>query len=150
MQLERKKKMKKEDMTVPALLLEAMTILLGIAYIILQIYYGIHYHIAVSHFAWNIVAAVLVYVLLTLLECYPQRVHKLPPEAFTADIRKLTLRMLRLVKFVFIASLLVPCLFDIFGVELLEATSLVVVLLIIVIVVWHEYRIIRILQSRRK
>jgi hypothetical protein len=142
--------MKKEDMTVPALLLEAMTILLGIAYIILQIYYGIHYHIAPSHFAWNIVAAVLVYVLLILLECYPQRVHKLPQEAFTADIRKLTLRMLRLVKFVFIASLLVPCLFDIFGVELLEAASLVVVLLIILIVVWHEYRIIRILQSRRK
>jgi hypothetical protein len=142
--------MKKEDMTVPALLLEAMTILLGIAYIILQIYYGIHYHIAPYRYAWNIVAVVLVYTALTLLECYPQRVHRLPPEAFTQDIRKLTLRMLRLIKFVFIASLLVPCLFDIFGVELVEATSLVVVLLIVLIVVWHEYRIIRILRSRRK
>jgi hypothetical protein len=137
-------------MTVLALLLEAMTILLGIAYIILQIYYGIHYHIAPYRYAWNIVAVVLVYTALTLLECYPQRVHRLPPEAFTQDIRKLTLRMLRLIKFVFIASLLVPCLFDIFGVELVEATSLVVVLLIVLIVVWHEYRIIRILRSRRK
>jgi hypothetical protein len=127
-----------------------MTILLGIAYIILQIYYGIHYHIAPYRYAWNIVAVVLVYTALTLLECYPQRVHRLPPEAFTQDIRKLTLRMLRLIKFVFIASLLVPCLFDIFGVELVEATSLVVVLLIVLIVVWHEYRIIRILRSRRK
>jgi L-asparagine transporter-like permease len=142
--------MKKEDMTVPALLLEAMTILLGIAYIILQIYYGIHYHIAPYRYAWNIVAVVLVYTALTLLECYPQRVHRLPPEAFTQDIRKLTLRMLRLIKFVFIASLLVPCLFDIFGVELMEATSLVVVLLIVLIVVWHEYRIIRLLRSHRK
>jgi hypothetical protein len=142
--------MKKEDMTVPALLLEAMTILLGIAYIILQIYYGVHYHIAPYRYAWNILAVVLVYTALTLLEYYPQRVHKLPPEAFTEDIRKLTLRMLRLIKFVFTASLLVPCLFDIFGVELMEAVSLVVVLLIILIVVWHEYRIIRILRSRRK
>jgi L-asparagine transporter-like permease len=142
--------MKKEDMTVPALLLEAMTILLGIAYVILQIYYGIHYHIAPYRYAWNIVAVVLVYTALTLLECYPQRVHRLPPEAFTQDIRKLTLRMLRLIKFVFIASLLVPCLFDIFGVELMEATSLVVVLLIVLIVVWHEYRIIRLLRSHRK
>jgi uncharacterized membrane protein len=58
--------------------------------------------------------------------------------------------MLRLIKFVFIASLLVPCLFDIFGVELMEATSLVVVLLIVLIVVWHEYRIIRLLRSHRK
>lgn len=142
--------MKKEDMTVPALLLEAVTIVLGIFYIVLQVYYGVHYHIVLYKFAWNIAAVVLVYTTLTLLACYPEKVHKLQPEAFTPDIRKLTLRMLRLVKLVFVASLLIPCLFDIFGVELMEAASLIVVLLIVVIAGWHEYRIIKILRNRRE
>lgn len=137
-------------MTVPALLLEAVTIVLGVFYMALQVYYGVHYHIAIYKFAWNIVAVILVYALLTLLQCYPERVHKLQPEAFTPDIRRLTLRMLRLIKLVFVASLLIPCLFDVFGVELSEAASLIVVLLIVAVAGWHEYRIIRLLRNRKE
>ena len=36
--------MKKEDLTVPAMLFEAIDIILGIAYIGLQIFYGLYYH----------------------------------------------------------------------------------------------------------
>ncbi len=133
-----------------AILLEAVTIVLGIFYIVLQIYYGVHFHIALYKFGFNIVAVILVYAILSLLARYPERVHKLPQEAFTPDIRRLTLRMLRLIKLVFVASLLIPCLFDVFGVELSEAASLLVVLLLVAIAVWHEYRIIRILKNRRE
>ena len=38
--------MKKEDLTVPAILAEAVGILLCILYIGLQIFYGINYHVA--------------------------------------------------------------------------------------------------------
>ena len=38
--------MKKEDLTVPALLMEAVELILGIVYVGLQIYYGITYHVS--------------------------------------------------------------------------------------------------------
>ena len=140
--------MRKEDMSVPALLLEAVILILGICYIGLQIFYGITFHIGIDKFLINVLAEVLVYLGLTLLEIYPERVNRLSTEAFTPDIRKLTLRMLRLIKLVFVAGLLVPCIFDAFGIELLDAMSLIVIGLILLIAVVYEVKIIRILKSR--
>lgn len=141
--------MRKEDMTVASYLLESMTIILGIAYIILQFVYGVKYHIAPYRYFMNIIAAILLYTVLTLLAHYPERVHKLPPELFTPDIRRLTLWMLRWIKFVLISSLLIPCVFDVFGMQIRETSSLFVVALIAIIIVFYEYRIIRILKSRK-
>lgn len=142
--------MRKEDMTVASALLEAMTIILGIAYIGLQITYGIRYHIPPHKYMINIISGILVYMILTLLSYYPERVHKFPDEIFTSEVRKLTLWMLQLIKFVFIASLLIPCFFDLFGIQIQEATSLIVVGLIILIIVIFESRIIRRIRQNRK
>lgn len=134
--------MRKEDMTVPALLSEAVMLVLGICYIGLQIFYGLTYHIAIEKFLLNVFAIVLVYIGITLLQCYPERVNRLSPEVFTPVIRKFTLRMLRLLKFVFVVGLLIPCVFDVFGVELQDAMSFFVIVLFLLIAGYYEYRII--------
>jgi L-asparagine transporter-like permease len=139
--------MKKEDMTVPALLLEAVTLILALVYIGLQIFYGLYYHIAVYKFLINVFAMVLVYAGLTLLCVYPEHINRLPPELFTPEIRAISLRMTRLVKLIFVAGIMVPCVFDALGIELLDATSLIVIGLILVVVIYYEGKIIRILRK---
>lgn len=141
--------MRREDMTVPVLLLEAVTLVLAIGYIVLQIFYGFMYHIAAYKFIMNVLAMFLIYAALTILCIYPERVNRLPREAFTPDIRRLTLWMLRLVKLVFIAGILVPSVFDVAGFEMKEATSLIVIGLLIATVLLYEYRIFRILRNRQ-
>lgn len=139
--------MRKEDMTVPALILEALTVLLAFVYIGLQIFYGISYHVGVGKFLLNVFAMLLVYAGLTLLSVYPERINRLPDELFTPYVRKLSLRMIRLVKFIFVAGLLVPCAFDAFGVEMLDADSLIVIGLILAVTVYYECKIIRTLRK---
>ena len=144
---ERRMQMKREDMTVPALLLEAVTLILALVYIGLQIFYGVYYHIAAYKFVVNVLAMIVVYLGLTLLCAYPERINRIPPEAFTPKIRRLTLRMVRLVKLIFVAGILVPCVFDALGTELLDAASLIVIGLILFVVLFYEGRIIRCLRK---
>ena len=63
--------MRKEDLSVVALLLEAVDLILGLVYIGLQIFYGLYYHVPLYKFILNLLAMVLVYVGLTLLSMHP-------------------------------------------------------------------------------
>jgi hypothetical protein len=111
--------------------------------VIVQIYYGIYYHIAAYKFVCNIVGVVLIYVGLGMLTGMPEKIHRIPPEACVGNIRKYTIRMLRVIKLVFIAGLLVPCVADAMGVELRETYSLIVMGAILLITLFYEIRIIR-------
>ena len=142
--------MKKEDWSVPALLAEAVSILLELVYIGLQIYYGVTYHVEPYKFLLNIVVTLLVYIALTLLAIYPERINRLPAELCVGQIRKLSIRMVRLVKFVFVIGLMVPCVCDAAGIQIQEAYSLIVMGLMFVIAVYYEVRIIQILRDMRK
>lgn len=141
--------MRKEDMTVAAALLEAATMILGVCYLVLQVYYGVRFHLAPSKFVLNVLTEILVYAALMLLQFYPERVNRLPVEMFTLDIRKLTLRMLRLIKFVFVAGLVVPSAFDCLGISIYSAASLIVIVVIAAIAVYYELRIYHILKERK-
>ena len=88
--------MKKEDLTVPAILAEAVGILLCILYIGLQIFYGINYHVAPYKYICNIVGLVLVYAGLTILSNHPERINRIPAQMCVGKIRIYSLRMLRL------------------------------------------------------
>ena len=57
--------------------------------------------------------------------------------------------ILFLVKFIFTAGLLVPCVFDVLGIGIRDAYSLIMVGLIIVVSVYYEYRIITELRNIR-
>lgn len=140
---------KKEDLSVGALLLEAVTIVLGIGYIGLQIFYGVRFHIEPYRFIWNVLALVLVYAALLLLEIFPEKVNRLTPEMFTPRVRRYTLRMLRWIKLVFVAGLFIPSVSDAFGLSLMDAASLIVVALIVILAIYYEYRIYRVLREEK-
>lgn len=139
--------MKKEDLTVGALLAEAIGIILGIVYIGLQIYYGISYKVVPYKWICNIAGVFLIYLLLTIMSCQPEKINRLPKEVCVGDVRKYSIRMVRLIKLVFIIGLMVPCVGDVIGVELKDAYSLIVIAAILVIAVGYEYKIIQILRN---
>ena len=141
--------MKKEDLTVPAILAEAVGILLCILYIGLQIFYGINYHVAPYKYICNIVGLVLVYAGLTILSNHPERINRIPAQMCVGKIRIYSLRMLRLIKFVFVVGLMVPCVGDVIGIELKDAYSLVVILAIVLIAALYEYKILLVIRSNR-
>ena len=94
-----------EDLTVPAIIAEAVEIIVGLVYIGLQIYYGVVNHIPPYRFICNIVGLLLVYAGLTVLSNHPEQVNRLAPEVCVGKVRKYTLRMLRLIKLVFVVGL---------------------------------------------
>jgi uncharacterized membrane protein len=139
--------MRKEDWNLAAVIAEAVGILLLVAYLAIQIYYGIYYHIAAYKFVCNIVGVVLIYVGLGLLSTMPEKIHRIPPEACVGKIRKYSIRMLRIIKLVFIAGLMIPCVADAMGIEIRDAYSLFVMGAILVVTFFYEGRIIRCLQD---
>ena len=78
-----------------------------------------------------------------------EQVNRLAPEVCVGKVRKYTLRMLRLIKLVFVVGLMVPCVGDAIGIELKDAYSLIVIFAIILIAVWHEYKILLVIRSNR-
>jgi hypothetical protein len=142
--------LKKEEMTLMDLLAEAVGIVAGVIYLGMQIYYGIYYGVAVSHISMNVVMLLLVYVGLTMLSCYPEKVNNLDREACTGDIRRYTVRMLRTVKLIFILSLLFTSVCDVMGYEITSWCSVLVVILILATVFYFEGRIIRMLRNNKK
>lgn len=59
-------------MTFASAVLEAIDAILALAYIGLQIYYGVCYHIQVFKFVANILVLLLVYIAITWLQHYPE------------------------------------------------------------------------------
>ena len=135
--------MNKKDLTVPAILAEAIGIILGIVYVIMQIYYGITYKVAPWQFISNIVGVVLVYVALTILSSHPEWINRLPREVCVGKVR-------RLIKLVFLAGLMIPCVGDVLGIELKEAYSLIMIAAILVIAIGYEIKIIEILRQNHR
>ena len=100
--------MKKNEMTWQVMLIEAVGIVSAIAYLGLQIYYGIAFHVNPVNLMMNLVFMILVYVGLTLLAVYPERVNGLTREVCSGKIRQYTLRMVRMVKLVFVEDFYLP------------------------------------------
>ena len=149
-ELEKENRMKKGNTSIPAIVAETVGAVSGLAYIGLQIYYGIAYHVAVLNLVMNLLVAVLVYAGLTLLSVYPEKINGLSPEQCTGNVRTYSIRMVRLVKLVFIASLLIPCISDALGHEMRQGYSLIAIGLMLVTAGYYEYRIIQIFRSRKK
>lgn len=141
--------MRKEDLNVPAIIAEAVEIIVGLIYIGLQIYYGFANHVPPYKFICNIVGLILVYTGLSIASNHPERVNRIPAEMCVGEVRKYTLRMLRVVKFVFVAGLMIPCIWDVVGMEMKEGYSLIVPGMILLIAVWYEYKILLVIRKNR-
>ena len=88
-------------MTFASAVLEAIDALLALAYIGLQIYYGVCYHIQVFKFVANILVLLLVYIAITWLQHYPEKLNNIAEELCVGNIRKYSLRLLTFLKIVF-------------------------------------------------
>lgn len=140
--------MRKDEMTTTDLLLEAVGIVAAFVYLGLQIYYGIIYGAELISILMNGVMLILVYVGLTLLCFYPEKVNGLTKEACTGKVRIYTIHMVRAVKLIFVISLLFTSICDVMGVQLNGGYSLVAVVLIVAVTVFYEVKIIRLLRKR--
>ena len=58
--------------------------------------------------------------------------------------------MVRLIKLVFLAGLMIPCVGDVLGIELKEAYSLIMIAAILVIAIGYEIKIIEILRQNHR
>ncbi len=142
--------MKKNEMTWQAMLTEAVSLVSAVIYLGLQIYYGISYGVSAINIIMNVVVMLLVYAGLTMLGIYPERVNGLTKEACSGDVRKYTIRMVRIAKLIFVAGLLFTSICDVMGKELPAGYTVGVIFLMVAVALYYEYRIIRILRERYK
>ena len=141
--------MRKEEVTIIDLLLEAVGIVSGLVYMGLQIYYSMIYGVNPVTIVMNVAVLILVYIGLTLLSVYPEKVNGLTREACSGLVRKYTIHMVRLVKLIFVLGLLFTSICDILGHQLNSGYSMIVVILVVVTVVYYEGKIIHILRKKK-
>ena len=141
--------MKKEDMTTIDLLLEAVGIVSTLLYLGLQIYYGISYGANLVTVLMNGAVLVLVYLGLTMLTAYPERVNGLTKETCSGQVRRYTIHMVRLIKLIFVTGLLFASICDVMGHEINSGYSIIVVVLVVLVAVYYEWKIIRILRKKK-
>lgn len=142
--------MKKNRLSTEELVFEIISAVAALFYMVLQVYYGIVYGAGAMRILMNVLILILVYTGLTMLIRYPERVNGLPREVCTGDIRKYTIRMVELIKLVFVLSLLFTSICDALGYHIDAAYSLIVMAFILMIAVVFEVKIIKILRERKK
>ena len=98
--------MKKNHLAAEMLVFEIISAIAALFYMGLQVYYGIVYGAGAVRIVMNVLILILVYMGLTVLAIYPERVNGLSREVCTGAIRKYTIRMVELIKLVFVLSLL--------------------------------------------
>lgn len=139
--------MKKNHLSTETLVFEIISVIAALFYMGLQVYYGIVYGAGAVRIVMNVLILILVYMGLTVLAIYPERVNGLPREVCTGAIRKYTIRMVELIKLVFVLSLLFTSICDALGYRVDAAYSLIVMGLILVVAVVFEVKIIKILRK---
>lgn len=142
--------MKKNEMTWQAMLVEAVGLVSAVIYLGLQIYYLFWYSASAMSVIMNIAVMILVYAGLTMLVIYPERVNGLTREVCSGDVRKYTIRMVRIAKLIFVGGLLFTSICDVMGKELPAGYTVGVLLGMIAVAFYYEYRIIRILREQFK
>ena len=137
--------MKKNHLSTETLVFEIISAIAALFYMGLQVYYGIVYGAGAVRIVMNVLILILVYMGLTVLAIYPERVNGLSREV--CAIRKYTIRMVELIKLVFVLSLLFTSICDALGYRVDAAYSLIVMGLILVVAVVFEVKIIKILRK---
>lgn len=139
--------MKKNHLSTETLVFEIISAIATLFYMGLQVYYGIVYGAGAVRIVINVLILILVYMGLTVLAIYPERVNGLSREVCTGAIRRYTIRMVELIKLVFVLSLLFTSICDALGYRVDAAYSLIVMGLILVVAVVFEVKIIKILRK---
>lgn len=142
--------MKIKDWTAAGLLTEATALVASLIYLGLQIYYGILYGVVMVKLITNIMVFILVFAGLTLLALFPEKVNRLSVQSCQGKIRQDTIWMVRLIKLIFVLSLLFTSICDILGIQIEAAYSLIAAGMMLATAIFYETRIIRRLREQDK
>lgn len=142
--------MKIKDWTAAGLLTEATALVASLIYLGLQIYYGILYGVVMVKLITNIMVFILVFAGLTLLALFPEKVNRLSVQSCQGKIRQDTIWMVRLIKLIFVLSLLFTSICDILGIQIEAAYSLIAAGMMLATAIFYETRIIRELREQDK
>lgn len=142
--------MKKEEMTMPDMLSEAVGIVAAAVYTGLQIYYGILYKDSstVIQILRNLLVLFLVYFGLTLFQLYPEWLNHLTKEACTGQIKRTTIVMVRVVKLIVILSLTAASFCDVLGITLKSGTGWIIGAVTGAVIICQEAKIIRLIKEK--
>lgn len=142
--------MRREDLTVGNIVCEVVGLLCALIYAGLQIYCGVLYKVDIMTIFMNVLMLFLVYLGLTMLAVYPEKVNRLDVEACTGMVRKYTIHMVLYVKLVFVVSLLFASICDVAGRDVDSAYSLISVGLMVLLSVGYEIKIFHILKKENE
>lgn len=140
--------MNRKDWSILAIIFEAVDIMAGLGYCVLQGVYGWTYHIPLYRILINLLVVILIYAGLTLLAFYPEYLNRLPAGLCEGEVRKLSLRLVRVEKFLFLIGLLIPCICDVAAVHIPALYNVAVIFLMILIAVYYEVRILEKLKKK--
>lgn len=132
----------KNDWTMPAILLEAVTILMVIGYLGLQVFYGLLYHVDIEKIVINLGIGLLLYAIFWILTISPEKINQLPAERCVGKVRTYSIWMMRVIKFLFIAGLLVPSICDIMSVTLNRYYHAAFIFILIDVALLFEWKVI--------
>lgn len=122
---------------------EMLILLMLIIYLVLQLIYGISYHVAPIEVGGNMLAAILVYGVQTYLYTCPWKINGLKEEQCKATVRTYSRHMIQALKLLFHGGLLIPCFFDFRGIELKEGYSAIFIFLLLFVTIGYEIKIVK-------
>lgn len=141
--------MNREDWPILAVIFEAVDVLAGLGYCGLQVYYGVTYHISPYKIGINILVVLMIYAGLTLLALAPENLNRLQPQVCKGKIRRLSLRLIRVEKFLFLIGLMVPCICDVAAIHVPPLYNVAVIAVIVLVAVYYEVRILEELKKQQ-
>ena len=142
--------MNKRDMTKFAIFVEIVCGILLMVSVSLQVIYSVLHSLSIFSLIINVLIVVLVYIGLSMLSCYPEKVNAIPQEICIGNIRRYSIKMIRYAKLIFVASLVVPEVCDLLEHTLGQWYSFVVVVLIVGEIIYYEIKIIKLIRLIKK
>ena len=142
--------MNKRDMTKFDIFVEIVCGILLMVSVSLQVIYSVLHSLSIFSLIINVLIVVLVYIGLSMLSCYPEKVNAIPQEICIGNIRRYSIKMIRYAKLIFVASLVVPEVCDLLEHTLGQWYSFVVVVLIVGEIIYYEIKIIKLLRLIKK
>lgn len=133
--------MKGSDWTNGAIIIETITAICAVVYLGLQVFCTVYYGLPVIKPLLNIAILALVYLGMTLLLAHPEKICQIPPQLCKGKVRKDCLWMIRLIRLIFVASLLIPGVADAMAVKIRTAYSAIVIFTILGIAFFFLHRI---------
>ena len=142
--------MNKRDMTKFDIIVEIVCGILLMVSVSLQVIYSVLHSLSIFSLIINVLIVVLVYIGLSMLSCYPEKVNAIPQEICIGNIRRYSIKMIRYAKLIFVASLVVPEVCDLLEHTLGQWYSFVVVVLIVGEIIYYEIKIIKLIRLIKK